>query len=183
MGTALGVRPDQQNLFGQPLPEPDQGNAHEKWLERIRREFSISISAQGVTRLSFFHEKSLAPEDEASENLELSLKAVDEVEAYLNGGLKTFTVSFDLYSLTSFQREVLHATLAIPFGETRSYGWVARQTGRPKGSRAAGQALNRNPIPLLIPCHRVVSSSGALGGFGSGVAVKAALLAHEKKYC
>ena len=182
MGTVLGVRPDQQNLFGQPLPEPDQGDAHERWLKQIRREFSISASTRGITRLRFFRRESSVPEDKASENLELSLKAVDEVEAYLSGDLKVFSASFDLYSLTSFRREVLHAILAIPFGETRSYGWVARQTGRPKAGQAVGQALTRNPIPLLIPCHRVISSSGALGGFGSGVSLKAALLTHEKKY-
>ncbi|MDA0998895.1 MAG: methylated-DNA--[protein]-cysteine S-methyltransferase [bacterium] len=180
MGTTLGVRPDQQNLFGRPLPEPDQGHAHERWLARIRREVSIFASAQGVTRLCFFREEAPAPENGTGANRELSLKAIAEVEEYLNGGREMFTLPLDLYSLTPFQREVLHATLAIPYGESRSYAWVAQQTGRPKAVRAVGQALNRNPIPLLIPCHRVISSSGALGGFGSGVAVKSALLAHEK---
>lgn len=67
--------------------------------------------------------------------------------------------------LTSFEWEVLSATLKIPLGETRSYKWVARQISRPKAVRAVGQALRKNPFPLIIPCHRVVRSDGSLGGY------------------
>jgi len=68
--------------------------------------------------------------------------------------------------LTGFEWQVLKATLAIPLGETRSYQWVARQVRRPKAARAVGQALRKNPYPLIIPCHRVVRSDGTYGGYG-----------------
>lgn len=78
--------------------------------------------------------------------------------------------------LTEFQIKVLEETCRIPFGETRSYKWVARMAGEPRAVRAAGQALKRNPFPLLIPCHRVIRSDGSPGGFAWGERVKNNLL-------
>lgn len=68
-------------------------------------------------------------------------------------------------TLTAFEWQVLKATLTIPLGETRSYQWVARKIGNPKAVRAVGQALRRNPYPLIIPCHRVIKSDGSLGAY------------------
>ncbi len=85
----------------------------------------------------------------------------------------------DLWFLTQFQRKILRATSRIPVGETRTYAWTSRRAGSPRGCRAAGQALNRNPVPLLVPCHRVVESSGKLGGFGGGIPLKRRLLHKE----
>ena len=83
--------------------------------------------------------------------------------------------------LTNFQWQVLKVTLKIPFGQTRSYQWVAAQTGRPKAVRAVGQALKNNPFPVLIPCHRVVKSDGSLGGYlGKFTGRKKMLLELEK---
>ncbi|MEW6356582.1 MAG: methylated-DNA--[protein]-cysteine S-methyltransferase [Planctomycetota bacterium] len=84
---------------------------------------------------------------------------------------------------TPFQKRVWRAAMTIPYGETRSYGWLARQIGSPRGARAVGGALGRNPLPLIVPCHRVLRSDGALGGFSAeeGVALKARLLAMEEK--
>ncbi len=84
--------------------------------------------------------------------------------------------------LTPFQWEVLKATLEIPLGETRSYQWIAQRIGRPKAIRAVGQALRRNPYPLIIPCHRVIQESGQTGGY-AGVRAsrkKRLLLAKEQ---
>jgi methylated-DNA-[protein]-cysteine S-methyltransferase len=86
---------------------------------------------------------------------------------------------FDLSFLTPFQQQVLMATCLIPWGQYRSYGWVAKKAGSPRGSRAAGQALNRNPISLLIPCHRVIAGGNRLGGYGGGVEWKIKLLKKE----
>jgi methylated-DNA-[protein]-cysteine S-methyltransferase len=86
---------------------------------------------------------------------------------------------YDLSRLTPFERAVLTKTLEIPSGEVRPYGWVARQIGRPKAVRAVGSALGRNPVPVLIPCHRVVRSDGQLGNYGLGVSMKRALLSAE----
>ena len=81
--------------------------------------------------------------------------------------------------LTPFQKRVLLATLKIPRGKTRSYAWVAKEAGSPKASRAVGQALNKNPYAPHVPCHRVISSDGSIGGYAGGVAAKRRLLEGE----
>jgi len=81
---------------------------------------------------------------------------------------------------TPFQRDVWDALLSIPSGETRTYKEIAEQIGRPKAVRAVGQALNRNPLPLLFPCHRVIGSNGKLTGFAGGLSAKARLLEIEQ---
>ena len=86
---------------------------------------------------------------------------------------------YDLSRLTSFERAVLGKTLEIPSGEVRPYGWVAREIGRPRAVRAVGSALGRNPVPVLIPCHRVVRSDGHIGNYGLGVPMKKTLLHAE----
>ena len=81
---------------------------------------------------------------------------------------------------TRFQKNVWEALLAIPFGETRSYGQLAKQLGNPRASRAVGAANGRNPVSIIVPCHRVIGSSGKLTGFAGGLEVKAHLLGLEK---
>jgi methylated-DNA-[protein]-cysteine S-methyltransferase len=98
--------------------------------------------------------------------------------AALRSGRAT-SLRYDLSSLTSFERAVLTKTLEIPSGEVRPYGWVAREIGRPRAVRAVGSALGRNPVPVLIPCHRVVRSDGQIGNYGLGVPMKRALLSAE----
>ena len=82
---------------------------------------------------------------------------------------------------TNFQRRVWDALLAIPFGETRSYGAVAAAIGRPAASRAVGAANGRNPISIIVPCHRVIGANGTLTGYGGGMAAKRWLLEHERR--
>jgi methylated-DNA-[protein]-cysteine S-methyltransferase len=86
---------------------------------------------------------------------------------------------YDLAGLSPFERAVLAKTLEIPAGEVRPYGWVAREIGRPRAMRAVGSALGRNPVPVLIPCHRVVRSDGRVGNYGFGPPMKRALLHAE----
>ena len=81
--------------------------------------------------------------------------------------------------LTPFEKRVLLATLKIPRGRTRSYAWVAREAASPKAARAAGQALNKNPYAPHVPCHRVISADGSIGGYAGGVVKKRALLREE----
>jgi O-6-methylguanine DNA methyltransferase len=89
-------------------------------------------------------------------------------------------VRFDLSGLTEFEQAVLRKTLEIPRGEVRTYSWVAREIGRPRAVRAVGTALANNPIPILIPCHRVVRSDGVIGNYGAGgPEAKFKILAHE----
>ena len=83
--------------------------------------------------------------------------------------------------LTLFEWQVLRATFKIPIGQTRSYQWVAKKIGKPKAVRAVGQALKKNPFPLIIPCHRVVREDGSLGGYAGGTKKKEMLLRLEKE--
>ena len=101
-----------------------------------------------------------------------------QLKAYLDGRLKKFTVPLD-FKGTDFQKSVWAALLTIPFGETRSYGEIARQIGRPEASRAVGAANGRNPISIITPCHRVLGTNGRLTGFAGGLEAKDHLLKHE----
>ena len=104
---------------------------------------------------------------------------LDQLHNYFSGHLTRFTIPFDLRGLTNFTYRVLLATSHIPFGETVSYGEIAKRVGSPSANRAVGGALGRNPLPIVIPCHRVISSDGGIGGFTGGAAVKRALLRLE----
>jgi O-6-methylguanine DNA methyltransferase len=103
---------------------------------------------------------------------------VRELEDYFAGTRRVFTFPLDLRG-TDFQLACWHALLAIPYGETRSYGDIARAVGRPQGSRAVGMANNRNPIAIVVPCHSVISSDGTLCGYGGGLDLKRKLLELE----
>ncbi len=101
------------------------------------------------------------------------------LKAHLSGHRTTFPDKLDLSRATHFQRKVWEITRLIPYGETRSYAWVAEQINKPRAMRAVGQALGKNPLPIIVPCHRVVASDGKLGGFGGGVEMKRYLLSLE----
>ena len=85
--------------------------------------------------------------------------------------------------LTLFEKDVYKVVSGIPRGQTRSYAWVAKKIGRPRGARAVGNALNKNPYPIAVPCHRVIKSDGSIGGFFRGVHAKRRLLASEGVDC
>ncbi len=106
---------------------------------------------------------------------------VDSVRRYFRGEKIDFNLPLDMSLGTPFMRRVWEATRLIPYGETRSYAWVARMAGSPRAFRAVGMALARNPLPLLVPCHRVIGSDGSLRGFTApgGVKLKMKLLEHE----
>ena len=101
-----------------------------------------------------------------------------QLEEYFAGRRREFAVKLDLDG-TVFQRKVWNALLTIPFGETRSYGQIARQIGNPDAVRAVGAANGRNPVSIVVPCHRVIGSTGKLTGFGGGLDAKSHLLALE----
>jgi methylated-DNA-[protein]-cysteine S-methyltransferase len=109
----------------------------------------------------------------------LLLETERQLGEYFAGKRKTFSVPLDMRG-TSFQKNVWHALLAIPFGETRSYGQLAKQLGNPQAVRAVGAANGRNPISIIVPCHRVIGSSGKLTGFAGGLETKAHLLSLEE---
>jgi methylated-DNA-[protein]-cysteine S-methyltransferase len=102
-----------------------------------------------------------------------------QLEEYFAGKRKAFSVALDMRG-TRFQKDVWEALLAIPFGETRSYGQLANQLGNPRATRAVGAANGRNPVSIIVPCHRVIGASGKLTGFAGGLDAKARLLGLEK---
>ena len=104
---------------------------------------------------------------------------VEKFRQYFKGECVSFEVELDLSGATAFQQRIWQAARTIPHGEVRSYAWVAERAGCPRGQRAAGGALGANPLPVVIPCHRVIASNGRLGGFTGGIATKKRLLAIE----
>lgn len=121
------------------------------------------------------------PEADWVDNQKPLQEVLRQLEAYFAGKLKAFSLDICL-NVPPFQKKVLTALRQVPYGETISYGELAKNTGNPKASRAVGQANARNPIPIIIPCHRVIGSNGKLTGFGGGITVKQTLLDLEKQY-
>ncbi len=119
----------------------------------------------------------LAPLAE-NRNHPLLVETERQLGDYFAGKLKIFSLEFDPVG-TAFQKDVWTALSTIPFGETRSYSEIAHQIGRPKAVRAVGAANARNPISIIVPCHRVIGSNGKLTGFAGGLKIKASLLKLE----
>jgi methylated-DNA-[protein]-cysteine S-methyltransferase len=120
-----------------------------------------------------------APPDDAMEGTsEILDAAVSQLREYFAGARRSFDLPLDLLG-TPFQQKAWLELGSIPFGETISYAEQARRVGRPKATRAVGAANGRNPVPVVLPCHRVIGSTGALTGFGGGLDTKRALLDHE----
>lgn len=127
-----------------------------------RRLLSLSFTVKPAIKIS------RAPDNIRTELIE-----------YFRGERTIFTVEITLADCTPFERSVWHALREIPYGETRSYKWVAKQVGRPNSARAVGQALSKNPVPVVLPCHRVIESGGHLGGYSEGESIKVRLLEME----
>ncbi len=108
--------------------------------------------------------------------------AASELKLYFAGALKTFTVPVSFDQGTEFQRAVWTALASIPYGETRTYSWVAREIGRPASVRAVGRACGQNPVAIIVPCHRVIGVDGSLTGYAGGMECKRTLLSHEQRH-
>jgi O-6-methylguanine DNA methyltransferase len=115
------------------------------------------------------------------ESAEPNRRVAEELAAYAAGELRQFTVPLDLRG-TPFQMSVWKALRDIPYGETRTYAQIARATRHPKAFRAVGGANHSNPIGIIVPCHRVISSNGGLCGYGGGLELKKTLLDHERSH-
>lgn len=113
-----------------------------------------------------------------SEGGELLGECVKQLDAYFAGKLTEFDLPL-VYSGTDFQQQVMHALRDIPYGETCSYGELAKKLGRAGAARAVGSANRRNPLPIIVPCHRVIAANGDLTGFSGGLDIKRKLLAIE----
>jgi len=106
---------------------------------------------------------------------------LEQLDEYFDGQRQEFTIDVDLRLANGFRRTALEHLRTIPYGETESYAEVAEAAGSPRAMRAVGSACANNPVPLVIPCHRVVRSDGTLGGYGGGLKIKSTLLEMEEK--
>lgn len=135
----------------------------------------LGWSDHGIVRLSWTR-----PGSGATAVNDDEVRAVmEKLRRYAEGEPVRWDVRLDWRGATEFQRRVWRVLQRIPYGETRTYGWVARQVGRPGAARAVGQACGANPVPMIVPCHRVVGGDGRWGGFRGGVARKRMLLTLE----
>jgi methylated-DNA-[protein]-cysteine S-methyltransferase len=146
----------------------------------------VLASNSGLLRITLPQESARGVEWLLGDRLRKAVRAdnffadlIERLKGYFAGQRVAFNDELDLYSATAFQREVWQLTRIIPYGETRSYGWIAERLGRAGVGRAVGQALARNPLPIIVPCHRVVAKDGGLGGYSGGVAKKRYLLQLE----
>jgi O-6-methylguanine DNA methyltransferase len=141
---------------------------------RLPGQQSIRANPRHLRRESEKENKGFKFEDFSS----LLQPYVSELEEYFAGKRREFTFPLDLRG-TDFQRSCWRALLSIPYGETRTYADIARAVGKPNAFRAVGMANNRNPIAIVVPCHRVIASDGTLCGYGGGLDVKRKLLELE----
>ncbi len=148
----------------------------------------IESSSKGLRRLILPQQSKESVLDQAGDSCSVlddgdSAFLVDlseRLQSYLEGEPVDFPDKLDLSGASRFQRGVWEVTQSIPYGQTRSYGWVAERLGKPQAMRAVGQVLGRNPLPIIIPCHRVLRADGGLGGFSGGLEMKKLLLRLEK---
>ncbi|PYN62043.1 MAG: cysteine methyltransferase [Candidatus Rokuibacteriota bacterium] len=145
-------------------------------LEKLAGRFRIEATDRGVTRL-YPGRGVLAESARARRH---AAQAVEELGEYLAGRRAFFSVDVDLAGVAPFQARVLAEAGRIPFGETESYAELARRIGRPRAARAVGNALGANPVPVIVPCHRVIRGDGSWGHYAFGGEMKTRLLALER---
>ena len=142
----------------------------------------ISGNSAALEQISFLAgEKAIEPEPDWESGGELIEQAKRQIGAYFAGALKQFDLPLSPRG-TPFQARVWAALVEIPYGQTISYGELARRIEKPTAARAVGAANGRNPLPLVIPCHRVIGSSGELTGYGGGLQIKQCLLELERQF-
>lgn len=148
----------------------------------------IAASPAGLVRVTLPCASARAAEDalggghpEAGPGEPALAGLASRLQDYLSGEKVAFSHELDLGECSDFRRRVLEAVSRIPYGETRSYADIAREVGTPGAARAVGRVMATNPLPLVVPCHRVVSSDGSLCGYGGGLEMKKALLEMERR--
>ena len=140
----------------------------------------VDFTSRGVCRIVFCRAgASPAAVDQQRARRSLG-KLIRQLQAYASGKPVRFTAPLDLSAGAPFQRKVWLVLRTIPRGQTRSYAWVAQKIGKPRAARAVGAACAANPVPILVPCHRVVASDGSLGGYSGGLHMKKRLLELEQ---
>jgi methylated-DNA-[protein]-cysteine S-methyltransferase len=142
---------------------------------------SVWATPQGLIRLTIGPVQTITPQNGDQTAQAILDQALEEVAAYLAGQRRQFTVPINWQVISPKSRPILEYTYTIPYGEVRTYGEIAHRLGRPNAARAVGSAMAHNPIPLIIPCHRVIGSDRSLHGYGGGegIPTKAWLLQLE----
>lgn len=146
-------------MKGQAIPRVSSCSVVDTPIGRIL----ISASDAGVTAVSFVDGKTTPPLEQNDDCL--AEAASRQITEYFEGKRRVFTIPIDLEHLSDFTAKVLQTVRFVPFGQTVTYGEIAQRINRPGAARAVGQALAKNPLPLIIPCHRVIQKSGAAGGY------------------
>lgn len=136
---------------------------------------SIEDNGKALTKINF---EGASGENYGEETI-INERALRQLEEFLAGKRKAFSLLVSPVG-TEFMQKVWQALASIPYGEVRTYGDIAKQIGAPKAYRAVGMACNRNPLPIVVPCHRVIGANGRLVGYAGGLETKAKLLALEK---
>jgi O-6-methylguanine DNA methyltransferase len=144
-------------------------------LKGLEQRLAVQTTSRGVSLIRMGPAEGPA----TAAGRRLAEQARLEIAEYLRGKRAFFSVPVDLANEPEFQRRVLEVARQIPFGEARPYAWIAQRIGHPQAVRAVGTALGRNPVPLIVPCHRVRRSDGGLGGYLFGIDVKRRLLELE----
>lgn len=161
--------------------------AHYGFMDSPVGPILVAATDSGVCEVSFLtHHDAYAPVHEletrrilATERQAAIAPAVAQLDDYFSGARDRFDLDVDLHGISPFTRSVLDATTRVPFGQVTTYGRIAGEIGKAKASRAVGNALGRNPIPIVIPCHRIVRSNGDLGWYTGGSEIKRSLLGIE----
>lgn len=147
----------------------------------ILAQLNLAASPSGITRVLLRRGKSTAPATTERGRIgRIIAQARKELGEYFAGERTYFTVPVDLSQVPSFERSALEIAAGIPYGEVRSYKWIAERLGKPDAARAVGNAMAGNPVPVIVPCHRVVKTDGSLGGYSFGLLRKEALLNLER---
>ena len=155
---------------------------HYTYMESPVGRLLLAGDETGLQRVAFAEGgKALQPEPDWRNDARPLRQAVEQLKAYFSGDLRAFDLPLRMEG-TTFQLAVWRALRDIPYGETASYGEIARRVGTPQGSRAVGLANGSNPIAIVVPCHRVIGSNGKLTGYGGGLNNKETLLALERKH-
>lgn len=142
----------------------------------------LVINEQGLCHVDFCHSPNPVQIDETWRLDEAALAPyVEQFIAYFDGRLQRFDLPLAARG-TEFQQQVWQALAQIPYGETRSYGDIAQVIDKPKAVRAVGAANGRNPLAIIVPCHRVIGRDGTLTGYAGGLSIKQFLLTHEQKH-
>jgi methylated-DNA-[protein]-cysteine S-methyltransferase len=168
----IGLAATARGVSAVVLPKPSRRAAE---LELTGRGV-IYHAQDGRNKLRPYTEQSVNGTGVSADHLRTARTAI---AAYLAGTVRSFDLPLDFEGGTPFQVKVWEALQRIPYGRVRSYGWVARKVGKPGAARAVGAACGANPVPLLVPCHRVVAGDGSLGGFSGGLSNKRRLLKLE----